>query len=63
MIKILNKLYPGKENYKKRNAVYRKVRSITFAIKSLAVCSLVSFPFIAVIFVMWARLIRNGSIF
>lgn len=28
MIKILNKLYPGKENYKKRNAVYRKIREI-----------------------------------
>ena len=63
MIKIMNKLYPGKENYKKRNAVYRKVRSITFGIKCLAVCSLVSFPFITVIFVIWARLIRNGSIF
>lgn len=50
MIKIMNKLYPGKENYKKRNAVYRKVRSITFGIKSFAVCSLVSFPFIYVIF-------------
>ena len=58
----MNKLYPGKENYKKRNAVYRKVRSITFGIKSLAVCSLVSFPFIAVIFVIWVRSIRNGSI-
>lgn len=33
MIKIMNKLYPGKENYKKRNAVYRKVRSITFGMK------------------------------
>lgn len=33
MIKIMNKLYPGKENYKKRNAVYRKVRSITEGIK------------------------------
>lgn len=29
----MNKLYPGKENYKKRNAVYRKVRSITEGIK------------------------------
>lgn len=33
MIKILNKLYPGKENYNKRNAVYRKVRGITEGIK------------------------------
>ena len=47
MIKIMNKLYPGKENYKKRNAAYRKVRSITEGIKCLAACSLVSFPFIA----------------
>ena len=30
----MNKLYPGKENYKKRNAVYRKVRSITSGIHS-----------------------------
>lgn len=52
MIKIMNKLYPGKENYKKRNAVYRKVRSITEGIKCLAACSLVSFPFIYVIFAM-----------
>ena len=59
----MNKLFPGKENYKKRNAVYRKVRSIIFGIKALAVCSLVSFPFITIIFVMWARLVRNGSIF
>ena len=29
----MNKLYPGKENYKKRNAVYRKVRGITEGIK------------------------------
>ena len=63
MIKIMNKLYPGKENYKKRNAVYRKVRSITDGIKGLAACSLVSFPFIVVIFVIWSRSIRNGSIF
>lgn len=33
MIKIMNKLYQGKENYKKRNAVYRKVRGITEGIK------------------------------
>lgn len=50
MIKIMNKLYPGKENYKKRNAIYRKVRSITGGIKGLAVCSLVFFPFIVIIF-------------
>ena len=50
MIKIMNKLYPGKENYKKRNAVYRKVRSIKNGIKGLAVCSLVAFPYIAIIF-------------
>lgn len=52
MIKIMNKLYPGKENYKKRNAVYRKVRNITEGIKGLATCSLVAFPFIAIIFVI-----------
>lgn len=28
IIKIMNKLYPGKENYNKRNAVYRKIKSI-----------------------------------
>lgn len=28
IIKIMNKLYPGKENHKKRNAVYRKIKSI-----------------------------------
>lgn len=28
IIKIMNKLYPGKENYKKRNAIYRKVRKL-----------------------------------
>lgn len=50
MIKIMNKLYPGKENYKKRNAIYRKVRNISEGIKCLAICSLVSMPFIAVIF-------------
>ena len=33
MIKILNKLYPGKENYKKRNAVYSKIRYITGVMK------------------------------
>ena len=50
MIKIMNKLYPGKENYKKRNAIYRKVRNITEGIKCIATCSLVSMPFIVVIF-------------
>lgn len=39
MIKILNKLYPGKENYKKRNAIYRKVRSITYGIKFIGKCA------------------------
>lgn len=52
IIKIMNKLYPGKENYKKRNAVYRKVRSITFGIKFLASCSLLSFPVITIIFLL-----------
>ena len=33
MIKILNKLYPGKENYKKRNAVDSKIRYITGVMK------------------------------
>lgn len=41
MIKILNKLYPGKENYKKRNAIYRKVRSITGGIKYICKCALI----------------------
>lgn len=41
MIKILNKLYPGKENYKKRNAIYRKVRSITGGIKFIGKCALI----------------------
>lgn len=41
MIKILNKLYPGKENYKKRNAIYRKVRNITGGIKFLGKCALI----------------------
>ena len=41
MIKIMNKLYPGKENYKKRNVVYRKVRSITGVIKFIGKCSLI----------------------
>lgn len=53
MIKIMNKLYPGKENYKKRNAVYRKVRSITdgmkFVGKSLVIIGL-SIPTIVGIF-------------
>ena len=63
IIKIMNKLFQGKENYKNRNAVYRKVRSIKFGIKCLALCSLVSFPFITIIFDIWKRLILNGSIF
>lgn len=37
IIKIMNKLYPGKENYKKRNAIYRKVRSITDGIKCIVI--------------------------
>ena len=41
MIKILNKLYPGKENYKKRNAIYRKVRSITGGLKYISKCALI----------------------
>ena len=41
MIKIMNKLYPGKENYKKRNVVYRKVRSITSGIKFIGKCTLI----------------------
>ena len=41
MIKILNKLYPGKENYKKRNAIYRKVRSIKSGIKFIGKCALI----------------------
>ncbi len=41
MTKIMNKLYPGKENYKKRNAVYRKVRSITGGIKYIVKCALI----------------------
>lgn len=41
MTKIMNKLYPGRENYKKRNAVYRKVRSITGGIKFLGKCALI----------------------
>lgn len=41
MIKILNKLYPGKANYKKRNAIYRKVRCITGVIKFLCKCALI----------------------
>ena len=41
MIKIMNKLYPGKENYKKRNAVYRKVRNITGGIKFIGKCALI----------------------
>lgn len=53
MIKILNKLYPGKENYKKRNAIYRKVRSITGGIKFIGKCAFfvgISIPIIAGIF-------------
>lgn len=49
MIKIMNKLFPGKENYKKRNAVYRKVRGITEGIKCIVVCSLVAMPYIGII--------------
>lgn len=41
MIKILNKLYPGKENYKKRNAIYRKVRSVTSGMKFIGKCALI----------------------
>lgn len=52
MIKIMNKLYPGKENYKKRNAVYRKVRNITEGIKCLATSSLASIGFIIVIIII-----------
>ena len=33
IFKIMNKLYPGKENYKKRNTVYRKIRHITAGMK------------------------------
>ena len=44
--KIMNKLYPGKENYKKRNAIYRRVKEITEGIKCLASCSLASIGFI-----------------
>ena len=28
-MKIMNKLYPGNENYKKRTAIYRKVRKLS----------------------------------
>ena len=42
MIKILNKLYPGKENYKKRNAIYRKVRSVIGGIKFIGKCAIFS---------------------
>lgn len=49
MIKILNRLYPGKENYKKRNAIYRKVRSITGGIKFLGKCALIVGLFIPTI--------------
>lgn len=52
IIKIMNKLYPGKENYKKRNAVYRRVRSMSDGIKCIASCSLLAFPFIVIIFVI-----------
>lgn len=41
IIKIMNKLYPGKENYKKRNAVYRRVRGITEGIKFLGTSILI----------------------
>ena len=41
MIKILNKLYPGKENYKKRNAVYRKIRHIKGGMKFIGKCLLI----------------------
>lgn len=53
MTKIMNKLYPGRENYKKRNAVYRKVRSITGGIKCIVKCAFfvsLSIPIIAGIF-------------
>ena len=49
MIKILNKLYPGKANYKKRNTIYRKVRSITSGIKFLGKCALIIGLFIPTI--------------
>ena len=49
MIKIMNKLYPGKENYKKRNVVYRKVRSITSGIKYIGKCALIVCLFIPTI--------------
>lgn len=52
MIKIMNKLYPGKENYKKRNAIYRKVRNISEGIKCLATSFLASIGFIVVIVVI-----------
>lgn len=55
MTKIMNKLYPGKENYKKRNTVYRKVRSITGGIKYIAKCAFfvgLSIPIIAGIFLI-----------
>lgn len=41
MIKIMNKLFPGKENYNKRNAVYRKVRSITSGMKFIGKSALI----------------------
>ena len=50
--KIMNKLYPGKENYKKRNAIYRRVKEITEGIKCLASCSLASIGFIGFIVVI-----------
>lgn len=49
MTKIMNKLYPGRENYKKRNAVYRKVRSITGGIKYIVECALITLVFMPVI--------------
>ena len=45
----MNKLFPGKENYKKRNAVYRKVRSITGGIKYIGKCALIVCLFIPTI--------------
>lgn len=42
MIKILNRLYPGKANYKKRNTIYRKVRNITGLIKFIGKCAIFS---------------------
>lgn len=49
IIKIMNKLYPGKENQKKRNAIYRKVRKLSNSLGEIIILFLSFFITFALI--------------